>query len=225
MDADDIAHPQRIATQVAYMESHPEIYMCGTQAYVIDSKGKRIGKKNLPLTHEEIYASFFQYNNFVHPSIMARNELTKGVFYHLRFPYYNEYYTFMKFMSEGKRVANLPDRLMYYRIHGDNDSFHGVRRKYLSNIRMRLAFIFECGYRPTLKQLVIFACQSVFVLCMPERIITFAYLVSRKVITLTTVQKQVSKLSRLVWKKRTKALLLRPILAVIAFCGLTSLKK
>jgi glycosyltransferase involved in cell wall biosynthesis len=39
MDADDICEPERIETQVKYMEANPEIILSGTRAAVIDSKG------------------------------------------------------------------------------------------------------------------------------------------------------------------------------------------
>jgi glycosyltransferase involved in cell wall biosynthesis len=51
MDADDIAVPNRIEKQVAYLESHPGVTLVGSQAYVINGKGETIGEKmNQPAT-------------------------------------------------------------------------------------------------------------------------------------------------------------------------------
>ena len=55
MDADDIAHPQKIELQVKYMKAHPEVIVLGTQADVINAENEIVGRKNFPLTHKKIY--------------------------------------------------------------------------------------------------------------------------------------------------------------------------
>ncbi|KKU18398.1 MAG: Glycosyl transferase family 2 [Candidatus Pacebacteria bacterium GW2011_GWA1_46_10] len=50
MDADDIAHPERIAKQIDFLEKNPDYIVVGTQAHIIDGEGEIIGEKvfNLP---------------------------------------------------------------------------------------------------------------------------------------------------------------------------------
>src|SRR5690606_21065811 len=44
LDADDIAVPDRIASQYAYMNSHPQLMMVGGHAEVINAEGKPTGE-------------------------------------------------------------------------------------------------------------------------------------------------------------------------------------
>lgn len=74
LDADDIAYPQRIARQVAFLESHPEIDLLGTGAMVFGSDGKAIGLFPLRRTHEEICATPLSGFYLPHPSWMGRSE-------------------------------------------------------------------------------------------------------------------------------------------------------
>lgn len=191
MDADDITHPERIAKQVTFLQQNPDIYLCGTQAFVIDKAGDVLGKKQLPTKHEDIYNSFFLYNNMVHPSIMFRNDLQGKSFYEMYFAHFNEYYTFFKLMSTGKKFANLPEPLLYYRVHGANDTFSNVKTKFRSTLSMKKAFIMAHGYKPTPAQLLQTVMQAAIVFMLPERLITLMYLFTRKVISASELQKSI----------------------------------
>ncbi len=182
MDADDIAKPTRIAKQVEFFQKNPAIFLAGTQAYVINKEGKTIGKKRVPEHQVDIFKDFFLYSYFIHPSIMFRNENKGQPFYLLKFPYFNEYYTFFKLMTQGYKFANLPEFLLYYRIHGANDTLSNTRKKFLSTLRMRWEFI-KLGYNPNFRQLLITILQALAVFILPERAIPVIYLLSRNVIT------------------------------------------
>ncbi len=73
MDADDIALPERLQKQVEYLESHPEVGLCGT-AIEIFGKG-RPRKDIFPLTTEDIRSYALFDCPFCHPSVMIRKEL------------------------------------------------------------------------------------------------------------------------------------------------------
>ena len=48
LDADDIAEPERLAAQIAYMESHPDCVLVGSQATLIDADGDVLGETAQP---------------------------------------------------------------------------------------------------------------------------------------------------------------------------------
>ena len=60
MDADDIAHPKRLEKQLKFLLKNPDIFMVGSQAWVINKKGEIIGEKKVPLTSKEIYQNYLQ---------------------------------------------------------------------------------------------------------------------------------------------------------------------
>ena len=54
MDADDIAYPERLGTQVAFLQSHPEIDLVGSRVLIFDGAGSVVGTYPFRATHEEI---------------------------------------------------------------------------------------------------------------------------------------------------------------------------
>lgn len=70
MDADDIMHPNRIARQVEILETHSEIDVLGTNAYIINDDNKVIGTR-YPIDSEE---RLEQVKDFMQPTIMAKTE-------------------------------------------------------------------------------------------------------------------------------------------------------
>ena len=66
MDADDVSHMHRIANQVAYLQNNPQTIVLGTQATIINTKGKVTGKKSMPLDHDTIYKQFAIVHPMVH---------------------------------------------------------------------------------------------------------------------------------------------------------------
>ena len=70
MDADDIMHPNRIARQVEILETHSEIDVLGTNAYIINDDNKVIGMR-YPIDSEE---RLEQVKDFMQPTIMAKTE-------------------------------------------------------------------------------------------------------------------------------------------------------
>lgn len=73
MDADDIMHPQKIMSQITYLENNPETDILGTNAYSIDSEDNVQGIRFLP---ENSLAT--DVRSFIHPTIMGRTEWFKN---------------------------------------------------------------------------------------------------------------------------------------------------
>lgn len=181
MDADDIARPERLKKQVSYLKTHPGISVLGSRAYVLNKDGDFVGNKNVPLTHKEIYKEYFVFHPMIHSTVMIRRSSLKRVenLYYLSYNANNDYLTFFEMIARGDRFANLPDKLLYYRIHGKNDSLVNVKSRFINSIKIRLRAVFEFGYKPTIKGAVKLAAQTGIVLLVPERLIVPLYLMIR----------------------------------------------
>lgn len=190
MDADDVSHPHRLEKQVVFLETHRDIFLVGTQAVVINESAEVLGQKNNPLRHEDIYRNFFLFNYINHSSIMFRNEQNREDFYKLAFPYFNEYWTFFLLMRDGKKFANLPDYLISYRLHGKNESFLDINKKFITTSAIRKAFI-QKGFRPKPSHLILATLQSFAVFCMSQKLIFLLYLLSRKILPPHTLAKKI----------------------------------
>lgn len=115
MDADDIMHPARIERQLAVLETHPEIDVLGTNAYIINDENAVIGTR-YPLTPEN---TLTRVKSFIHPTIIAKKQ------WFLENPYDTKalrmedaelwYRTFSKY-----HFVRLNEPLLFYREVGNN---------------------------------------------------------------------------------------------------------
>lgn len=85
LDADDLIDPDRLADQVAYLDTHPECALLGSAARLIDEKGTVIGQWNGGQNVHFLRWKALSANPFVHGSVMMRRS-----FLHLHHLTYNE---------------------------------------------------------------------------------------------------------------------------------------
>lgn len=118
-DADDIAMPDRLIRQVAYLETHPEVVVVGTNAIAIDGDGNNLGSINTPQSPEMIRKVLRWTTPFVHPSVMYRRDVI------LRLGGYDEsllrsqdYDLWFRLLAQYKG-ANLSEVLLKYRVYPD----------------------------------------------------------------------------------------------------------
>ncbi len=180
MDADDISLPKRIEKQVQFLLENPMVILVGTQADIIDKNGKRIGAKTVPTNHEKIYEQFGMIHPVIHPSVMIRrNGLPNpDKLYLHKWGINDDYYSFFKLLNYGQ-FANLPERLLQYRIHGANSSLTNVREKCYNTVRIRLEAIKYFNYRMSLLSFGMMAIQVLTVTCIPNRFLEEIYLIIR----------------------------------------------
>jgi hypothetical protein len=132
MDQDDISLPDRLKKQVAFMDANPEIGVCGTWLQTFGEIKKTVIKS--PLKHEDICARMFCESSIWHPSAIIRKEIIDK--YHL---YYDENYQGCEDyklwveMSKVTILANLPEVLLLYRIHGSQVTKLGSNSQDIKN--------------------------------------------------------------------------------------------
>jgi glycosyltransferase involved in cell wall biosynthesis len=180
MDADDISLPKRLEKQVAYMTQNPDTILLGTQAYVVDQKGKITGKKSLPVTHEGIYKEYGIIHPIVHPTVMIRRSLLPNPkkIYEMKWDVNDDYYTFFKLLGYGT-FANLPEYLLKYRVHGGNLSLSKPKTKFYNSVSIRLQAVTKLGYNMSYKAWGLMLSQLVLVTLLPERAIVPFYMLLR----------------------------------------------
>jgi len=130
MDADDIAEPKRIEKQVAFLERHPDVYLCGTWAKIIDEKGEKKGDFITPIESSQVKKMMFWHNPFIHPSVMFRRKIVDTIGYYSEKIKYAQDYEYWSRIIKNFPGSNIPEFLMQYRI-----SKRSMTRK--SNIAMR----------------------------------------------------------------------------------------
>lgn len=180
MDSDDVAEPSRLEKQLRYMQIHKKIDVLGSCAEVINAKGDVIGEKNVPLTHKAILQEFFTFHPMIHPTVMVRRSSVEGnVLYSQELPSNNDYLTFFKLIMTGKKFANLPDKLLLYRLHGTNDSLLKLKRNFINSLRTRYIAVTKLRYKPSLFAVLKLISQCIVVFVLPERVSVEIYLLVR----------------------------------------------
>ncbi len=118
MDADDISLPDRFAKQVVFMESHPEVDICGGLAYVFGDCAPGTLMK-VQVNPELIKAyTYFVDCNLIHPTVALR----RNTFARLGLSYNEDenclaedYELWLQALSKGCVLNNLATPLIQYR--------------------------------------------------------------------------------------------------------------
>ncbi|MGA7214065.1 MAG: glycosyltransferase [Terrimicrobiaceae bacterium] len=115
-DADDLAHPLRLARQHRFLTVCPDVVLLGTNGRIIDAHDRLVGLLDAPLSQQGITWTSPFLNPFMHTSVMVRADIIRD-----KFGGYNEDYRIAQDYELWTRViathsgANLPQRLVCYR--------------------------------------------------------------------------------------------------------------
>jgi glycosyltransferase involved in cell wall biosynthesis len=123
MDADDLAHPERLARQVAYMNEHPEVGVLGTRTRFETTVEKSSGMawfvnwQNGILTPHEHYVKRFVDAPVAHPTVMFRRDLVDRFGGYNTGPLPEDHELWLRWMHAGVRFAKLPKELLTWHDH------------------------------------------------------------------------------------------------------------
>jgi glycosyltransferase involved in cell wall biosynthesis len=119
LDADDVAHPERLSKQVAYLEAHPEVGVVGCLAQQMGEGNKC---SSFPPTDEGCRAKLLFGDPVLYQTSMFRRSLVTRHGARCdeawRFPGMD--YLFLLGLSRFTRYANLQEPLLLYRIGAQN---------------------------------------------------------------------------------------------------------
>ncbi|QEF99644.1 Putative glycosyltransferase EpsE [Stieleria maiorica] len=119
MDADDLSVDSRLQRQVDFMQTHPSVVLCGSEAERIDAQGQHL--RDIKRLHHniEIRWHLLSANPFIHPSVIFRADAVKRVGgYDPNLRCAQDYDLWCRLALEGE-CANLPERLVRYRLHAN----------------------------------------------------------------------------------------------------------
>ena len=114
MDADDIAYPQRLAVQLAYLQQHPNVDLLGCGCLVFSSKEAALRVRVYPETHAAICASPWFGMSMVHPSWIGKISWFRQFPYNEKLKKAQDQELLLRTFQQS-RFANLPEILMGYR--------------------------------------------------------------------------------------------------------------
>lgn len=116
LDADDVAHPERLALQVAALDARPELIGVGSCVTLIDQDGRHLGDLDVP-TSADTARRLLVRNVFVHSAMLLRRDALESVGgYDPRCTRMQDYDLWLRLSRVG-RLENSPLRLTSYRVH------------------------------------------------------------------------------------------------------------
>lgn len=118
MDADDIASPQRIERQLAFMQAHPEVSVAGAWFDVIDAGGRYLTCLKPPLENEAIQQALLSGHTAIcQPTSILRREALEAVGgFDESLDCAEDLDVYLK-LGERGQLANIPEALVRYRMH------------------------------------------------------------------------------------------------------------
>lgn len=146
MDADDVALPDRLAKQVAFLDAHPEIDVVGTAYEWIDEDSQVIGRPNVITEPDELHRALIRTNQFLHGSVMMRRAVIEKMGgYDERVKKAQDYELWLR-LSRTSQFANLPDVLMQKRMTKNMISFKSEHEQITCALRARVAALRRGDY-------------------------------------------------------------------------------
>ncbi len=116
LDADDLALPERLARQQAFLAAHPEVGLLGTAAREVDRAGREIALVTPPREDRAIRRALIRENPFVHSSVVVRRAALERVGgYDESLPVAQDYDLWMR-LSRVTALANLAEPLVIRRL-------------------------------------------------------------------------------------------------------------
>jgi hypothetical protein len=120
MDADDLALPERLEKQRAFLEANPQIGIVGSAAELIDETGAVTGVLRFEGRPALVHWHLFFANVLIHPTVMMRRSVVEPLGYYQSALIGNEDYDLWLRASQVTQLANLPDVLLQYRVWGES---------------------------------------------------------------------------------------------------------
>lgn len=126
MDSDDISLPERLKTQVDYLESHPDVDLCSCGMQLFGAKDGTWVRESNP---EKVKITALFFSPILHASSVWRKDAFEqaGLRFRQEMVPAEDYDMWCRALSKELKLINLPDCLYLYRIRPDQATENTVR--------------------------------------------------------------------------------------------------
>ena len=130
MDSDDISDPHRFERQIAYVETHPEIDVLGTDiAEFNESINEEMRVRSCPEKHDDIVQMGKKRNPMNHVSVCMKKTALEKCGGYKTLLLLEDYYLWLNMIAAGCRLANIHESLVYVRVGNGFDSKRGSKER------------------------------------------------------------------------------------------------
>ncbi|MBT0585058.1 glycosyltransferase [Alteromonas sp. SM 2104] len=177
MDADDISDCDRLRQQVEFLNDNPDVSVLGSSLVEINEKGNIVGKRLLPLHHDQILEVLPRRCALNHPTVAVRfSVFSQGFRYRSELRNTQDYFLWIELCAKGFKFANLPNALLqfrrvndFYKRRGLSKSVHEFKARFYAMSALDDLTLFN----------VLYAFSVILLRAMPAKVIKLAYKVDR----------------------------------------------
>jgi len=137
MDADDSSLPARLERQVAFLAGHPRVAVVGTAFQLVSETGAAGPKVRHATGQAAISRGLRRGNCLAHPTVMMRRGVILAVGGYREFLRHAEDYDLWTRVVERHHLANLPECLLRYRVHGGQVSWAVAEAQVLGTLAVQ----------------------------------------------------------------------------------------
>ena len=130
MDSDDISDPYRFERQIAYVETHPEIDVLGTDiAEFNESIDEEMRIRSCPENHDDIVHMGKKRNPMNHVTVCMKKTALERCGGYKTLLLLEDYYLWLNMIASGCKLANIHESLVYVRVGNGFDSKRGSKER------------------------------------------------------------------------------------------------
>lgn len=140
IDMDDAMLPERLQVQFDYMESNPDVDICGSW---MEYMGDKSGICYCHTNHNDIAMTMLVSNTLSNPTVIMRTDSIRhriSNLYEESFFYVDDYRLWTQLVLDGLRFANIPSVLLKYRIHKSQATQKFNKEMESNSLRVRLDY-------------------------------------------------------------------------------------
>ncbi len=171
MDSDDVALPDRLELQVAYMDKHPDVAALGGAVSYIDKNGNELGV----IRHCCVGASPVAGNPLLHPTVVLRRKILvrHNIRYQKRYQYAEDYFLWLEIGCLAGLDA-LDEVILKYRLHGQASRIVHLKRMMVADLLVKKDAVMRLKIKPTARDVLGFCLESMLLL-LPASIVYHVY--------------------------------------------------
>ena len=143
IDADDVALPNRLERQLAFVNENPDVVVTSCFAYYINQFGHRKSRTFLEITTRDVFRDYMARNEAIgllHPGVLMRRDVVQSLGgYREQFGGANDIDLWNRISEKGHLILAQPEYLMEYRVHPGAIS----SSKFLDS-RLKYEWVREC---------------------------------------------------------------------------------
>jgi glycosyltransferase involved in cell wall biosynthesis len=147
LDSDDVALPERLEQQVAFLEAHPDYALVGGHTLIIDEDGKPAGIRRYPTDYAAICRTITRYNPIAQPAVMLRRSLLGSAApYNAGYPRCQDYDLWLRLAAQHP-IANLDRPVIKYRVSAQQGKRTHLRRTLALTLQLQRKWLFHHKFR------------------------------------------------------------------------------